>query len=178
MRKDFVVAFALIGFGTFSPASAEPPSVVGLCVYAAVRCTNNCVDDNSRSACVDRCAAGINTCVKNNAQIQIRGFSKGSAGGNLKDFPSGASGATTGPNSHAVGATTNGMSATPGAATATTPAAISSTNGGAVTNSGTISTANNGSAVTNSGVNSGRNGVAGGGSGLLSRPGMPRLKAQ
>jgi hypothetical protein len=27
-------------------------------------------------------------------------------------------------------------------------------------------------------VNSGRNGVAGGGNGLLSRPGMPRLKAQ
>ena len=50
--------------------------------------------------------------------------------------------------------------------------------GGTVTNSGTISTANNGSAVTNSGVNSGRNGLAGGGNGLLSRPGMPKLKAQ
>ena len=50
-----------------------------------------------------------------------------------------------------------GMSRLPGAATA--PAAATST-------------------FTNSGVNSGRNGLAGGGSGLLSRPGMPKLKAQ
>lgn len=80
---------------------------------------------------------------------------------------------------HAVGLglSWTGMSRLPGAATAPAVAA-SSTNGGSVTNSGTISTANNGSAVTNSGVNSGRNGVAGGGSGLLSRPGMPRLRAQ
>jgi hypothetical protein len=80
---------------------------------------------------------------------------------------------------HAVGLglSWTGMSRLPGAATAPA-AAASSTNGGTVTNSGTISSANNGSAVTNSGVNSGRNGVAGGGNGLLSRPGMPRLKAQ
>jgi hypothetical protein len=80
------------------------------------------------------------------------------------------------------------MGTIPGVATATPPAASISTNGGAVTNSGTISTNNgavsnsggstNGRATTNSGVISGRRGSAGGRSGLLSAPGMPRLKAQ
>ncbi len=177
MRKVFVLSLALISFGSLLPASAEPPTVEALCTYAATRCTNNCLDDKNYKVCLSDCDEGFHDCVHNHAQIQIRKFTKGSAGGNTKDIPGGASSAAADPNSHALGATTNGMSVNPGAATAPA-AAASSTNGGAVTNSGTISTANNGSAVTNTGVNSGRNGVAGGGNGLLSRPGMPRLKAQ
>jgi hypothetical protein len=69
-----------------------------------------------------------------------------------------------------------GMSTLPGAATSRA-AASSSTNGGSATNSGTIATTNNGSVAINTGVNSGHSGNAGGGSALLSGPGMPKVKA-
>jgi hypothetical protein len=188
MRKVFMATFALISFGYLSPVSAEPPSVESLCSSAATRCTNNCDYGKTHDACFSACVDGFRDCLHKNAQIQIRGPKKGSAGGSLKNFSGAAGGTTAGPNSHIVGAAANGMSAMPGAAVATPPAASSRTNDGAVTNSGTISTnngavsnsgsANNGGAVTNSGVIMGHRGSAGGGNGLLSGPGMPRLKAQ
>jgi len=78
---------------------------------------------------------------------------------------------------HHPGFTRNPMSTMQGVATGKPPVAISSTNGGSATNSGTIATTNNGSVAINTGVNSGHNGNAGGGSALLSGPGMPKLKA-
>ena len=183
MRKVFIAALAFVGIGSLSPTWTKPITVEALCNAAAERCVKSC--DYHEDACQQTCNETYRFCLAHNAQIQIRGFSKGSAGGSLKDLPGGTSGATpAGPNSHAVGVTTTGMSANPGAATATPHAAISSTIGGAGTNSDIISingnggSGNNGGAATNSGVISAHRAGAGGGSSLLSRPGMPKLRAQ
>ena len=183
MHKAFIVALALIGFGALSPALAKAPTVESICHYAWERCITNC--DSRDGACYGFCDKGVGLCRKNGAQIQIRGFSKGSSKGNLKDFPVDGGGKLKAHGASSAGA----MSTMQGRATAPTPAVISTTNGSAVTNSGTISTnsgavtnsggTNNGSAVTNTGVIiSRRGGAAAGGSGLFSRPSTPRLRAQ
>ena len=96
MRKVFITVLALSSFGSLLPASAEPPTVEALCTYAATRCTNNCLDDKNYKVCLSDCDEGFHDCVDNHAQIQIRKFTKGSAGGNIKDIPGGASSAAAG----------------------------------------------------------------------------------
>ena len=159
MQKILIGGFSLVYFGIFSQlALAAAPA--------------NCVarDQRRRDQPLSRtlCQSRFNYCAAYNRSLGLNWSGQ--------PLP-----ARQGGHNNSTGIPAGGgalMSANPGAATATPHAAFSPTNGGTVTNSGTISTANNGSAVTNSGVNSGRNGVAGGGNGLLSIPGMPRLKAQ
>jgi hypothetical protein len=154
MHKSFIIAIAFVSFGSISPAAARPPTVEDLCTYAAARCVDNCgkFDGPCAQACIGE---GYRDCFNKNAQIQIRGSGKNGSG-NIKDFP----GANSGLKSHA---NPNGgaMSVNPGTASTTMPAA-----------SGPKST------PVNPPSSSSISKPAAGGSGLLSAPGLPRLRAQ
>ena len=155
MRKVFICALALVSFGPRSPATAESKTVIALCSYAQTRCVDNCLDEKNFYSCSNICDEKYLVCMDSDAQIQIRGFSKGSSKGNLKDFPVDgklkAHGAPSG----------GGMSTMQGGVTAPTTAA-----------SGPVSTPPN--PKSSSSISK----PAAGGNGLFSGPGTPRLRAQ
>jgi hypothetical protein len=155
MRRIFTAALALMSFAVSSVAIASPKSAGYAACYSNYKtCEITCNNDKTLKTtnCWQDCTMHWFWCQSHvsGAQIDIRTFA-GNAGG--KDFPGGSGGATTGPNTHAVGAMTNGMSASPGAA------------------SGPASTR------LNPPLSSSHSKPTAGGSGLLSGPGMPNIKA-
>jgi hypothetical protein len=168
MRKVFIVALALGSLSPFTQAAFAARN----CSIEAGECYAQLKQAGYRlSVVANVCQSRARLC---GAENRSAGFN---FSGEVGAVNSGGGGTKPGSNTHTVGTATNGMSTLPGAAT-TRAAASSSTNGGSVTNSGTIATTNNGSVATNTGVNLGHSVNAGGGSALLSGPGMPKLKVQ
>jgi len=156
MRRIFTAAFTLMSFAVSSVAIASPKSAGYAACYSNYKtCENTCNNDKTLKTtnCWQDCTMHLFWCQSHvsGAQIDIRTLA-GNAGG--KEFPGGSGGPTTGPNTHAVGATTNGMSASPGAA------------------SGPPST------PINPLLSPSLSKPTAGRSGLLSGPGMPKLKVQ
>lgn len=176
MRKVLLVA-ALMAVATFSGAMVKEATATtrglkssasqnvsrraGICARIFVQCDEYCSKGTNKEAvnnCWAACFRGYELCEKvvNTWPGGPRIAADGNGEGNIKDFPSaGGSKLKVHANPNAAG-----MSTMQGGATATTPAA-----------SGPVSTSIRlPSASSNS--------KPAAGSGLLSRPGMPRLKTQ
>ena len=161
MRKALIIVFGLASLGALAGVQPERPMSRGQHGYmpgvvsTACACTFGAFADYCRGeniACNER-THGAAICASTYLDC-VRNSKRHHAAG--------------------LGFSWTGMSRLPGAATA--PAAATSR--GLLPIAARSRTCQQREAFTNSGVNSGRNGLAGGGSGLLSRPGMPKLKAQ
>jgi hypothetical protein len=176
MRKVLLV-FALMAVAMFSlttvkeadatargvrnSASQNVSRRAGICAKIFSRCGNYCLtgtNDEAVNNCWSACVRGYELCEKvvNTWPGGPRIAADGNGEGNIKDFPSaGGSKLKVHANPNA-----GGMSTMQGGAATTTPAA-----------SRPVSTPLNA-------PSSSSNSKPAGGSGLLSRPGMPRLRAQ